>query len=30
MTKRQSTDEVIEQKFAADRDEEFVVFHIGL
>jgi hypothetical protein len=26
----QDTDEVIEEKVAADRDEEFVVFHIGL
>jgi hypothetical protein len=29
-TTRQQTDEPIEQKVAAERDEEFVVFHIGL
>jgi hypothetical protein len=30
MTNQRNTDEVIEQKVAANRDDEFVVFHIGL
>jgi hypothetical protein len=30
MTKQQNTDGVIEQKVTADRDDGFVVFHIGL
>lgn len=30
MTKQRNTGGVVEQKVAADHDDEFVVFHIGL